>query len=151
MKYLVSSITRLALHLSRASYLDQDQSRSLFNVSFGCRLSSHTYHHISSSATSSYFHRKPPILPPHGNSSRQTFLKLSSLTDYPTAWLLLTLPRSGSSRLDPWALHMLTAPLTQWTKSRARRLPLAKKIELGGVGIIRTGLAEKRKTLNYKH
>ncbi|KAH9397288.1 hypothetical protein TYRP_003598 [Tyrophagus putrescentiae] len=29
---------------------------------------------------------------------------------------------------------MLTAPLTQWTKSRARRLPLDKKIELGGVG-----------------
>ncbi|KAH9401725.1 hypothetical protein TYRP_017129 [Tyrophagus putrescentiae] len=29
---------------------------------------------------------------------------------------------------------MLTAPLTQWTKSRARCLPLAEKIEFGGVG-----------------
>ncbi|KAH9405993.1 hypothetical protein TYRP_014291 [Tyrophagus putrescentiae] len=29
---------------------------------------------------------------------------------------------------------MLTAPLTKWTKSRARCFPLAKKIELGVVG-----------------
>ncbi|KAH9399344.1 hypothetical protein TYRP_018259 [Tyrophagus putrescentiae] len=31
-------------------------------------------------------------------------------------------------------LHMMTTLLTQWTKSRARRLPLDKKIKLGGVG-----------------
>ena len=73
-------------------------------------------------------------VPPHGSSSRQALLKISSLADSPTAWLLLILPRSGSPRLGRLALHMLTAPLTQWTKSRARCLSLAEKIDLGGVG-----------------